>query len=49
MCGDERGAVIAALLIEGGNIGRHCKGCLWVNTVGGLGELHLIWAEWRAV
>ena len=41
--------MVAALLIEGGNIGRYRKGCLWVNPVGGLGELHLIRAEWCAV
>ena len=49
MRGDKRGTVIAALLIEGGNIGRYDKRCVGVNAVGGLGELHLIRAEWRAV
>ena len=41
--------MIAALLIEGGNISRHCKGRLWVNAVGGLRELHLVRTERCAV
>ena len=49
MLGNKGCAVIAALLIEGGNISRHCKGRLWVNAVGGLGELHLIRTERCAV
>ena len=41
--------MVAALLIEGGNICRNSEGCIGVDPVGGLGELHLIRAEWRAV
>ena len=41
--------MVAALLVEGGNICGNCEGCLWVNPVGGFRELHLVRTEWRAV
>ena len=41
--------MFAALLIEGGNIGRYREGCVRINSIGSLGELHLVRTEWCAV